>query len=294
LGLAFGTFSERGTVQEGQEWYRRVLTLEGGSPSMRALALIDFGWLALYQGNLEVALEAGARATELAPAARPSIRARALHLLGAAELDRGPSETAQGRLEEALELLRGDPEGGAVAPRVLSTLGLLAGLRHDYADARQQFEAALAALPPGTMPAVRAALLTNLSWIVREDGDQQRAAALSREVLMLDSEIRNAVSLMNSFENAADFALAIGQPEVAARLLGAAEAVRTEANVVIESFNVEEHDATLARTREALSEAAFSAAWKQGESLTLEQSIAEADAVLAQAAQADTEGDTAL
>ena len=92
---------------------------------------------------------------------------------------------------------------------------------------------------------------------------------------------------MNSFENAADFALAIGQPEVAARLLGAAEAVRTEANIVIESFNLEEHEATLARTREALGEAAFSAAWKQGESLTLEQAIAEADAVLAQAAQGD-------
>jgi predicted ATPase/class 3 adenylate cyclase len=287
LALAFGTFALRGALREGQEWYRRVLALDGGQPALRARALTGLGRLALFQGATEVALDTGAQAVQLAPA-QSWIRGAALTLLGAAELDRGPSDRAREWFEQALDALRADPEGGAWVPGVFIYLGLAAKHQGDLAEARRQHEAALAALAPGDMPGVRAMLLGNLSGLIWEEGDRRRAAELAREALALDSELGNVSTLITSIENAADDALFGGQPEAAARLLGAAAAMRKETNFVVDPYNREVHEASLARTREALGKLAFAAAWREGESLPLEQAIAEADAVLAWVAQGDS------
>jgi hypothetical protein len=103
--------------------------------------------------------------------------------------------------------------------------------------------------------------------------------------LAINGEFLQAWSLSASFEGAADSAFIAGHPEAAARLLGAAEAMRHQAGMVIDAFAIAEHEALLARTREALGAATFAATWRQGESMTLEDAIAEADAVLADAAQ---------
>jgi non-specific serine/threonine protein kinase len=274
----------RGSPREGQEWYRRLLALDGGQPDLRARALTGLGRLALFQGSIDVALDAGARAVQFAPA-QSWIRGAALTLLGAAELDRGPSDRARSWFEQALEEMQADPEGGAWVPGVLIYLGLAAKYQGDLAGARRQHEAALAALAPGAMPGVRAMLLGNLSGLIWEEGDRRRAAELAREALALDHELGNVSTVITSIENAADDALSGGQPEAAARLLGAAAAMRQETNFVVDPYNREVHEASLARTREALGEAAFAAAWRQGERLSLEQAIAEADAVLARVAQ---------
>jgi hypothetical protein len=92
------------------------------------------------------------------------------------------------------------------------------------------------------------------------------------------------LALANSLANAAEFASVDGRPEVAARLLGAAEALRLRGGVTIDPFNLDDPDALKARVHEQLSEPAFAAAWAQGKSLPLDQAIAEADAVLAEAA----------
>ena len=55
---------------------------------------------------------------------------------------------------------------------------------------------------------------------------------------------------------------------------------------------MEEHRLLLARTRELLGEAEFTAAWAQGESLTLNQAVTEADVVLAKAARDSSQGQT--
>ena len=75
-----------------------------------------------------------------------------------------------------------------------------------------------------------------------------------------------------------------GRPEVAARLLGAADALRRRGRVAIEPFNLDDHHALVARVLARLGEPAFAVAWAQGESLLLDQAIAEADGVLAAAA----------
>jgi non-specific serine/threonine protein kinase len=71
-------------------------------------------------------------------------------------------------------------------------------------------------------------------------------------------------------------ASALGEPARAARLLGAAEAARERIGARYWFDERESYERALAATRAQLGEAAFSAAWAEGQALTLEQAIAAA------------------
>jgi predicted ATPase/class 3 adenylate cyclase len=289
LALAFGVQAmQRGTPAEGWEWLRRVQALGGGDRPLRARALTGFGWHALYQGDTNSAMDAAVEAVEIA-AGESWILAMALLLLGSVELERGTIDTARRRFDEALTLVEGHVEAGVWAPPILMNLGLLAAIREDVAEARRWYEATLAALPAGAVTFIRPMVLGNLASIAWNEGDRSRAAALQREALPLRRALWDVLALANSLANGAEFAAVGGRPEVAARLLGAANALRLRGGVTIDPFNLDDPDALTARVRALLSEPAFAMAWAEGESLPLDQALAEADAVLAQAAQDDSE-----
>jgi predicted ATPase/class 3 adenylate cyclase/Tfp pilus assembly protein PilF len=287
LALAFGVQAmQRGTPAEGWEWLRRVLSLGGGDPPLRARALTGFGWHALYQGDSESAMEAAEQAVATA-AGESWILAMALLLLGSVELEQGTIDTARRRFEEALALVEGDVDVGVWAPPILMNLGLLAAIQGDVAEARRWYEATLAALPTDAVTFIRPMVLGNLASMAWNEGDRSRAAVLQREALPLRRALRDVLALANSLANGAEFAAVGGRPEVAARLLGAAEALRLRGGVTIDPFNLDDPDALKARVRDQLGEPAFAAAWTEGESLPLDQAIAEADTVLAEAAHDD-------
>ena len=98
------------------------------------------------------------------------------------------------------------------------------------------------------------------------------------------------LGLASSLANAAEVAASDGQTEVTARLLGAAEALRRRERVAVDPFNLDDPHPLIARVQAELGEAAFAAAWTQGQTLLLEQAITEADAVLAEAVRADRHG----
>ena len=79
-------------------------------------------------------------------------------------------------------------------------------------------------------------------------------------------------------EGFAKLALAAGQPERAARLLGAAEALRDQLSVPIPFIEQADHNQAVTQARERLGEAVFTAIWAEGQAMTLEQSIAYASA----------------
>ena len=288
LGIAFGMLAlQRGMPAEGRAWLRRVQALWGGDPPLRARALTTLGWIALYQGDTEAATDAAELAVETA-AGEPGILANALTLLGSADLERGPSEAAQRRFEEALALAEGNAGAEAWVPPILMNLGLLAAIQGDVGEARRWYEATLAALPAGEVTFIRPMVLGNLASIAWDEGDRSRAAVLQREALTLRRELWDVLVLANSLANGAEFAAAGGRPEAAARLLGAAAVLRRRGGVAIDPFNLDDPHALMARVRELLGEPAFAAAWAEGESLPLDQAIADADAVLAEAAQDDS------
>jgi tetratricopeptide (TPR) repeat protein len=284
LALAFGVQAmQRGTPTEGWEWLRRVQTVGGGDPPLQARALTGFGWHALYQGDTESAMDAAQRAVATA-AGESWILAMALLLLGSVELERGSTGAARRRFEKALALVEGDVEAGVWAPPILMNLGLLTAIQGDVVEARRWYEATLAALPANAVTFIRPMVLGNLASMAWNDGDRSRAAVLQREALPLRRALWDVLALANSLANAAEFAAVGGRLEVAARLLGTAETLRVRGGVAIDPFNLDDPDALIVRLREQLGEPVFAAAWAQGESLPLDEAIAEADAVLAEAA----------
>jgi len=76
------------------------------------------------------------------------------------------------------------------------------------------------------------------------------------------------------FEGLAAVLAFTGQPEAAAQLLGAAEALREGLGVELAPAERETHEETAAAIRSALGEEQFSAAWRRGRELSLEQAIA--------------------
>jgi hypothetical protein len=112
---------------------------------------------------------------------------------------------------------------------------------------------------------------------------------LLAESLTLRHEIGDKGGIAWCLEKLAEIALTKGQREStlkreedfrrAARLFGAAEALRAPVNSTIDMVDQPEYERQVAIVRAQLDEAAFTAAWTKGQAMTLEQTIEYALAV---------------
>ena len=82
--------------------------------------------------------------------------------------------------------------------------------------------------------------------------------------------------VLRALEGAAGVVGAQGQPERAARLFGATDAVRTALSVPVRPADRRRYDRDVTAVCTALGPDAFAAAWAAGRALSLEQAIAEA------------------
>jgi tetratricopeptide (TPR) repeat protein len=162
--------------------------------------------------------------------------ADALSILGAVLRREGNYERAAAIYEESLSLYGGRGSRSWLAGRELRNLGHVASFRQDYEEAEALFRESL--------------------QILQETGDK--------------SEILGSISGM------AGVRAALGQPEQAARLLGAAQALIDAIGAAWEPEEHAEYERYLTATRSQLPEDAFAAAWAEGQSMPLEQAIAEA------------------
>jgi tetratricopeptide (TPR) repeat protein len=178
-------------------------------------------------------------------------------------------------MEEYLRLFQemGDKWG---LPCVLHSLGDLARLQGDVSVARAHYEQALQlSRQIGEKRAV-AHSLHGLGLLAQSQGDRQAARAFHEESLTVFREIRHGSGMMGCLEGLAVVAGAQGEWERAARLFGAAKALRRAMAAPLSARECTEVDRHLTAVRVALGEAAFAAAWAAGRALTLERAIAEA------------------
>ena len=104
--------------------------------------------------------------------------------------------------------------------------------------------------------------------------DHVTARTLYEESLSLSVELGDRWISAISLEGLARVAAATGQPEAAARLLGAADAVRDATGATRSAYFRPLHERNLAQARARLGADAFEAAWAAGRTLTLEQAPA--------------------
>jgi len=118
------------------------------------------------------------------------------------------------------------------------------------------------------------ALRSELAHILRRQGELDEAQSIYMETIPQWLELGHQAAIAHQFECLAALAVVRLQPERAARLLGAAEALRSRLNSEMAPNERTDYGATLAGLRLRLDPADLQSAWSAGEAMVLEQAVA--------------------
>ncbi|MGQ0600986.1 MAG: ATP-binding protein [Anaerolineales bacterium] len=108
----------------------------------------------------------------------------------------------------------------------------------------------------------------------RTQGNLERVTALLVESLALARNVGHQWGIAASLRELAKVARAKGQPERAARLLGAAESIHEASGTPVQPHPYKAYEREVAAVRDALGAEAFRAAWTEGRTMTMEQTMA--------------------
>ena len=114
----------------------------------------------------------------------------------------------------------------------------------------------------------------NLGYVAQHQGDYERAESLQRQFLTLWWELGSKYPIPAGLSGLAGPAVTRGDPERAARLLGASEALLETMGVGLQPADQAEADRYVAAVRERLDEGTFEAAWAEGRAMSLEEAVA--------------------
>lgn len=221
-----------GTVREGRRWLEWALERAAATPTVhRARALAGLSLVVWNQGDHEAAeplAEAGLAIAERL--GEPELAALSIHVLAHVERVRGRWERAEPLMERALDLWRALdlPSDAAMA---LLTLSEVADGVGDAAMASARAEEALTIFRTLGYSSGVAITLSCLARYALDRGDHRRAALAYQEGLRLWAGIGERWIIVRSLTGVAALAVASGQPESAATLLGAIDALMGEADV---------------------------------------------------------------
>jgi predicted ATPase/Tfp pilus assembly protein PilF len=277
------TLSDLGEVEEGEGDYAAsrahqeealALLREWGDLDCCAQVLNALGTLSVKQGDYEAAQTYLEESLVLMRQIHGAAGGHALALrdLGRLSSLRGDYARATALLEEALELYRRRTFKLGIRS-TLHSLGRNAMVQGDYERAIQLLEEALAiARESGEAPGWAAAL-GDLAVVALRQGDEARAEALGRESLQLSVSQNLTHDLLDGLEGLGMVACA-RRPRRAARLFGAAEALRESLRAPRWPGDRADYSQHVGVLRARLNEADFEAAWAEGRALTLEQAVA--------------------
>ena len=300
VGALWRFWDIRGHLSEGRALSTHVLSRSQAQnrTGERAQALNGAAALAESQGDYETSrrLHEESLAIRRELGDRQGVAA-SLNNMGNVAFGQGDYETARALFEESLNIdrERGSKEG---LPAPLNNLGLVAYYQGDYAAAYTLFEEALTITRELGNRTGEAINLDNLGSVLKAQGDYAAARKLHERSLLLKQELGDKLGIAESLEAFAALAMPQGTtrtPEQttandpsaptqdslssllwSVRLLGAAEALREKIGTPMSPGEREGHHRDTAIVREALGEAAFKAAWAEGQSLSVEQAVAHA------------------
>ncbi|HEY7033557.1 MAG TPA: LuxR C-terminal-related transcriptional regulator [Thermomicrobiales bacterium] len=269
----------RGRLGEGRAWLDQALAIPAANPVLRARALGVAGFLASNQGDyaFEARIEEGlAMARDAGDAAGEAIT---LLALGDMACDQNDHARANRFLQAAVALC--DQLGDrARATMAVFNLGAMARRAGDEERARAILGDAVARARAQGFGLALAFGLNLLSRIARRRGDAAGALAMYQESLDLAWHLQHRVSVAYILLDGVTLAADAGQAERAARLCGAAEALREAIGMPREPSPAHaagaDYHRTLAALRSTLGEERFTGAWATGRTFPLEQAVAEA------------------
>jgi ATP/maltotriose-dependent transcriptional regulator MalT len=296
LGTALRRFWQvRGHFTEGRSFLERALAKsEGVEITLRAKACYFAAVLAWFQGDYQQA-EVLSEESLLLYRQTGDQRgiATSLYGLGRVALAKRDYALARTLAEEALVILRTIGDRWMIG-YVLESLARVAYFQGDYARARSLAEESLSivrgtgdrwgiarallylariALTEGDIedrPAITEALSIS-GLVAAAKGDYEEARLLYAESFALAEELGDKLTIAFSLEDLANEVAVKAQAQWAARLWGSAEVIRTAIGAPLMSSISKRLVAT---TRTRLGEQAFTAARREGMSMTPEQALA--------------------
>lgn len=271
----------RAHYREGRDWLERSLTLGDLAPTAaRARALVGVAWIATLQGDYAVAESAAEHALWMSrDVGARMVEATALHAEGLLNLHRGDYEEATNWLLQTLQIYQELEFVEVGGPQYVSSayalLGRVALARGDTGAAANYLEEGHRGLRAQAFSWRLGDTMRSFGDLARDRGDYAGALERYRESVALAKEHGDTLFLAEGLAGVASVVAAQGKLDQAARLYGAAEAMRVQLGVAIDAWERPAYDRRVAAVRQALPAAVFDAAWQAGASLSLEAVIAE-------------------
>lgn len=258
-------------AQHGFRWINLAKERMGDAPPViQAQILMSSG---TTQGDWEQLKEKGMEALSiLRQLDEPSRLAFVLTRLGVADLNMRLFGTAEAFLSEALELYEKlDDYGGA--SYALNSFGELRRMQARYEEAKTYYQASIDTRRKAGGEEGSAAFY-NLANIERYLGDDKAAYQLYLKALAFSVRANHTFLACAAVMGLAGIMAVEGQPERAARLLGATEAILEANKHTIEPTDQADYDRSINDARALLDEETFKAAWTEGRAMTLDEMVA--------------------
>jgi predicted ATPase len=318
-----------GYFNEGRTWCERVLAspVVQEATKGRAMALEASALMAMWQGDLHVAVVRGAES--LAIWRRLEDRqSLSLGLMnnGVILINMGRDEAAYPLLKEALHLFRESGVGYFQAITLvhlanvalglgkldqanawldeayplsqetgddwiisfaLNNKGEVARVQGDDEQARAYYEESQARLSAAGDKGDLARLIHSLGYVAQHQGDYAQAQAQFRESLAMFRKLGNKRGIAECLAGLAGLAAEHGRVAWAAQMLAAAVALLSASGAAWWPADRVEFERNRRSLQSALEQEAFASVWSAGVAMTLEQALAYASGDVENAAQAD-------
>jgi tetratricopeptide (TPR) repeat protein len=261
---------------EGYSWIKTVLGRQDAVSNKHRLKLLTVGSLLawfnddLLQSNF-LSREALLLAQEMNDR---SGQAWALIEFGISSINQPElHEEATMRAEAGLAIFR-DLEDEAGLAQALNILGELARAAGEYDRAQEFYEECMTVSRKSGEIIRQVMMQVNLAHVANHLGESDRARGLALEVIRQWVDIGRKQGVSDGLAILAGSLGKLGEPEKAARLLGASAAILTEMGIDYLPSDQNESAEYLAEVRALLDEAAFEAAWAEGQAMTLDEAVA--------------------
>ncbi len=276
LAAAVGRFWGIRGPSEGREWLEKGLAKSGASPApLRAKTLREAGFIAIYQldpqaiamleESLDLFKELG---DKMGQAISINYLQHAIGILGYRERVPTLRAEAEALLEEPL----GDRRAAA---HLQLTLGMMGMLGQGPEQGVVRIEEALALFREVGDLRSCAQCLTVMGIAAVGRGDAGLAARVYEDTLRLLRQLKDKIGIFYSLVGAAGVAVLRDRTARAARLFGAAEALRKAIGYPAQPLKqlTYDYEGFLATTRAGLGETAFEAAFSEGQAMSPERAI---------------------
>ena len=152
-------------------------------------------------------------------------------------------------------------------------IGMDERLRGNYDTARKIFEEGLELFKRLRSRNFVLVMRSELGHLERQTGNLAQARSIYQETIKGWQELGNRSAVAHELECFGFLAIHAEEPERAAKLLGAAEALREKIQSPMTDYERAEYGRAVARLRSMLAAEEFNALWTEGRSMTMEQAI---------------------